>query len=92
MTPLEATTRARDAVLARMLPPATVRDVEDLVAVAEAAGGLCPRKGRALVGVLVRAGFLARVDPGRVVGGPRLPVRGAILSPFRPQDRLDAND
>lgn len=73
MTDLEATTRARDAVLARMVPLATQREVGELVAVAEASGGLCPRKGRALVGALLRAGYLAKVRAGVVTAGPRFP-------------------
>lgn len=71
MTPMEATTRARDAMLRHVLPLASAHDDADLVVVAEVAGGLCPRKGRAMVGALLRAGFLARVGPGRVMAGPR---------------------
>lgn len=73
-----ATTRAREAMLARMLPLATPRDEADLVVVAECAGGMCPRKGRAMVGALVRAGLLSRLRPGVVIAGPRYPRgRGA---------------
>lgn len=80
MTDLEATTRARDAVLARMVPLETQREVGELVAVAEASGGLCPRKGRALVAALLRVGLLARVGPGRVMAGPRFraPVKEEV--------------
>lgn len=62
MTPLEATARAREAVLA-----AVARGVHaepDLVAVCEAAGGLCPRKGRALLRILARARVLVATDDG----------------------------
>lgn len=68
MTPLEATARAREAVLA-----AVTRGVHaepDLVAVCEAAGGLCPRKGRALLRILARVGWLI-VDGGRYRPGRR---------------------
>lgn len=68
MTPLEATNRARASVLA-----AVARGIDsapDLVAVCEAAGGLCPRKGRAHLAVLVRVGLLIR-DGARFVPGRR---------------------
>lgn len=80
MTPLEATTRAREAMLGRALPPGSVHDDGELVAAAEAAGGLCPRKGRALVAALLRVGLLARVGPGRVMAGPRFraPVKEEV--------------
>lgn len=73
MKAADATARAREAMLARMLPLATQRDEADLVVVAECAGGMCPRKGRAMVGALVRAGLLERLRPGVVVAGPRYP-------------------
>ena len=68
MTPLEATARAREAVLA-----AVARGIcaePDLVAVCEASGGLCPRKGRALLRILARVGWLI-VDGGRYRPGRR---------------------
>lgn len=70
MTPLQATTRAREAVLAAVLPVASMHDPADLVAICEAAGGLCPRKGRALLAALVRVGLLARIG-GMLAAGPR---------------------
>lgn len=62
MTPLEATARAREAVLA-----AVARGLHaepDLVAVCEAAGGLCPRKARALLRILARVGWLSADGDG----------------------------
>lgn len=79
MTQLEATTRARDAVLAAVLPVASLHDVGELVAVCEAAGGLCPRRGRAVVGALVRAGFLARIG-AQVAAGPRHRAKSDYVS------------
>lgn len=70
MTPAQATTRAREAVLAAVLPVASMHDPADLVAVCEASGGLCPRKGRALLAALVRVGLLARFG-GLLATGPR---------------------
>lgn len=73
MTPMEATTRAREAVLVAVLPVASMHDPADLVAVCEASGGLCPRKGRALLGALVRVGLLVRVG-AMLTTGPRYRV------------------
>jgi len=71
MVALDAMHRAREALLRRVGRSAAPVEAGDLVAIAEAAGGLCPRRGRALIGVLVRVGLLARVEPAGVVRGRR---------------------
>lgn len=65
MTRAEAQRRALDAVLGAT-PAGTSRDVAELLAIMEAAGGLCPRDGRILLGVLVGNGLLAWETPTSV--------------------------
>lgn len=70
MSPAEQTRTARFAVVEAVgvLAP---REVPWLVALVEAAAGLCPRQAKVLLGALVRAGALSRPSAGMIGRGER---------------------
>ena len=73
MTRGEQEERARAAVIERLRATSPV-PTHDLVAVCEAAGGLCPRDGRRIVGRLVAARRLVNAGGGMTARGPSFPL------------------